>query len=244
MKRILLLGFTFVASLSLFSLPLVGNATTTVGQNHNSTSDTLNDIISSTQVYDRGYITYKRRDSFNYINNTIKYSMSDNYLSSSGGGGNFEYSHGLNYIILGKFLIVPSSEAAGLLTGEELLAFRESNPINLTDKWIKIDTELESNKSYVKSIIEGYNFRNTTSAVKTFNKMIPLVNSSLKFTIKNYGSQKQYYLVSYSDRKILYTVKDKRVVSVRESYDRGLTSYLSMRQANFVISQPAAAEIK
>lgn len=244
MKRILLLGFTFVASLSLFSLPLIVNATSLVGQYHTSTSDTLNDIISNTQVYDRGYITYKRRDSFSYINNTIKYSVNDNFVSSTGGGGNFEYSHGLNYIILGKFLMVPSSEAAGLLTGEELLAFRESNPINLADKWIKIDMELDSNKSYVKSIIDGYSFHNTTSAVKTYSKMIPLVNSSLKFTIKNYGSQKQYYLVSYSDRKILYTVKDKRVVSVRETYDRGLTSYLSMRQANFIISLPTAALIK
>ena len=244
MKRIFISVFTFTLCFSLFSLPLVGYATTTVGDYRTSSSDTLNDIIKQTQIYDKGYITYKRRDSFNYINNTIKYSGSDSYISSIGGGGNFEYSHGLNYIKLGRFLIVPSLEAAGLLSGDELLAFRESNPLNPTDKLIKIDTELESDKSYVKSIISGYSFRYDSSALKTFNKMIPLVNFSLRHTIKNYGAQKQYYLVSYSDRKILYTVKDKRVVSVKETHDRGLTSYLSMREAKFVISQPAAVEIK
>lgn len=244
MKRIFLLGFTFTFCFSLFSLPLVSSATTLVGQYHTSNGDLLNDLINNTQLYDSGYITYKRSDGFSYINNTLKYSVKDKYLSSAGGHGNFEYSYGLNYTILDHFLIVPNMEAARWLSGQELMAFRESNPLSQDVNLVKIDTGLGTNKDYIKSIIKGYGLSNESSAFTTFKKMIPLVNFKYKVNVKNYGKDKQYFLVSYSDRKVLYTIKDNRVVSVRERDTRGLTSYLSMREAKISTLLPASYEIK
>ena len=236
------LGSTLSISILLPILP--ANATTMVGQYHTSTSDHLNDIIKQTQLYPKGYIFYKSNDGFSYINNTLKYSLADNYLSSKGGAGNWEYSHGLNYIVKDKELFVLSSEAGGLVSSNYYKEFRDNNPLVGNPEWIKLVMDSALVTGYGKEIMDGYLFYKNESMINGFSEMIPWVDYTKAFTISNFGKNKEYFSVRYKDREDLYTVRDNRVVSIKITRSSGAFFSLSMISADFKLITPAASLLK
>ena len=238
----ILLGSTL--SLTTFLPILPSSATTMLGQYHTSTSDHLNDIIKQTQLYPKGYIVYKSNDGFSYINNTLKYSLADNYLSSKGGAGNWEYSHGLNYVVKNKELFVLSSEAGGLVSSNYYKEFRDNNHLGENPEWIKLIMDSALSTGYGKEIMDGYLFYKNDAVTNGFSEMIPWVDYTKAFTISNFGKSKEYFSVRYKDRMDLYTVRDNRVVAIKITRSSGAFFSLSMRSADFKLTTPSASLLK
>lgn len=247
MKRLLPLTILslFLVILPIFVAGSGAKAVTFVGSYHTSTSDGLNDIISSNSIYPKGFIYYKSsHPGFAYKNISLKYSLSDNYISSTGGAGNWEYSHGLNYIIHKDTLFLPNSEASGVLGENERLEFRANNPLEVLSKWVKLPLTTQVSSSYIENIKAGYLAYEEESLLKNYPKLIPLVDSKKMLEIKNYGKAKEYFQVKYNDRINTYTVKDGRVVSFKVSGKNVLSYQISMRAAEFSLYTPDAVAIK